>query len=599
MASGEQPIPPDSSPSTPGKRAPGPGAPETDYTRWGVEETCRYLRAEGLGEWEAAFREQRITGVGLGSLTDADLENFGLKLLGDRLRVLHSLRKLWQAGPSKVFNDPIHGHIEFPLLLIRIIDTPQFQRLRHIKQLGGAYFVFPGASHNRFEHSLGVGHLAGELVRALKRRQPELKINDRDILCVQIAGLCHDLGHGPFSHMFDGEFIPKARPGHTWKHEDASVAMFNHLVADNDLEPVMSKHGLVLPDDLDFIKEQITRPMDQKDLKETKWPYRGRPKDKSFLYEIVSNKRNGIDVDKWDYFARDCHHLGIKNNFDSGRFLMFARVCEVEGQKQICTRDQEVGNLYDMFHTRSGLHRRAYQHKVSNIVQTMITEAFLKADKHIEFEGSGGKMFSLSEAIDDMKAYTKVTDHVFEQILNSSSADLKDSREILKNVVCRRLPKCLGETQTTQDTNVSQEEIAKWKIDLAKCDSQEVVLDPEDIIIDVIHLDYGMKEKDPIKSVRFYSKNDPSKAVKIREDQEPLFLPEKFANKLIRVYCRKRDSETVDAAMKTFVNWCLDKNFSTPQDGNTLAPELTPVKPILQNDDKKEVGKARIRLFES
>uniref|UniRef100_A0A4W6BR19 HD/PDEase domain-containing protein n=1 Tax=Lates calcarifer TaxID=8187 RepID=A0A4W6BR19_LATCA len=124
----------------------------------------------------------------------------------------------------QVFNDPIHGHVELHPLLIKIIDTPQFQRLRNIKQLGGTYFVFPGASHNRFEHCIGVGYLAGRLVQALNERQPELLISRRDILCVQIAGLCHDLGHGPFSHMFDGMFIPRARPGVTWKSSGCLIS---------------------------------------------------------------------------------------------------------------------------------------------------------------------------------------------------------------------------------------------------------------------------------------------------------------------------------------------------------------------------------------
>ncbi|KAI4892676.1 hypothetical protein NFI96_028025 [Prochilodus magdalenae] len=206
-----------------------------------------------------------------------------------------------------VFNDPIHGHIELHPLLVQIIDTPQFQRLRHLKQLGGVYFVFPGASHNRFEHSVGVGHLAGRLVRVLSERQPELSISPQDILCVEIAGLCHDLGHGPFSHLFDGSFIPEVRPGLKWKHEQASVKMFDHLVKENNLEPVMEKYGLT-PDDLIFIKEQIAGPLGSSASSDTEWPYKGRPEEKSFLYQIVANKKNGIDVDKWDYFARQVDH---------------------------------------------------------------------------------------------------------------------------------------------------------------------------------------------------------------------------------------------------------------------------------------------------
>ena len=88
--------------------------------------------------------------------------------------------------------DPIHGDIMIDEISKRIIDTEEFQRLRNIKQLGLCYYVFPTACHNRFEHSIGVMHLAGKLVRGVLERQPHLKfrVNDIDILCVQLAGLC-------------------------------------------------------------------------------------------------------------------------------------------------------------------------------------------------------------------------------------------------------------------------------------------------------------------------------------------------------------------------------------------------------------------------
>ena len=82
---------------------------------------------------------------------------------------------------------------------------------------GGVYYVFPGATHNRFEHCIGTAWLAGRLAKTLQKRQPELHITETDMLCVQLAGLCHDLGHGPFSHMWDGMFMPKARPDANWK----------------------------------------------------------------------------------------------------------------------------------------------------------------------------------------------------------------------------------------------------------------------------------------------------------------------------------------------------------------------------------------------
>nr|XP_029131822.1 deoxynucleoside triphosphate triphosphohydrolase SAMHD1-like [Labrus bergylta] len=348
---------------------------------------------------------------------------------------------------TKVFNDPIHGSIELHPLLIKIIDTPQFQRLRFIKQLGGVYFVYPGASHNRFEHSIGVGYLAGKLAEALRSRQPDLSITDRDVLCVQIAGLCHDLGHGPFSHLYDGLFLPKAlekkRKLKKWK-----VRSFYFCYVSIKLVLIR------------FVSSSL------------QLQFKGRSKEWSFLYEIVSNKKNGVGVDKFDYLARDSSYLGIKNNFDFRRFLQFARVCEVEDKdckegkrKTICTRDKKEDHMYHLFYTRHCLHKRACQHRVSQIIQEMIAEAFLKADDHIQIEGSGGRMFTLSTAFKNMEAYTKLTDNVFEEILKSSCSELEKAREILQNIISRKSYKFVGETKPKDPIQDWESLIPSWKKD--------------------------------------------------------------------------------------------------------------------------------------
>ncbi|NWZ40987.1 SAMH1 triphosphohydrolase, partial [Brachypodius atriceps] len=598
----------------PAKRArcEGPrGRDRSDPRLWDTELLCQHLSRCGVGDPSLLrrFRESGITGRMLLDLPACAPELIRVCCPAERLEVLACLTQLQQQQMElmKVFNDPIHGHIELHPLLVRIIDTPQFQRLRYIKQLGGTYFVFPGASHNRFEHSLGVGYLAGCLVRTLKERQPELDITQRDILCVEIAGLCHDLGHGPFSHMFDGRFVPLTRPDLKWKHETASVQMFEHLIASNKLEEVMKSYGLVLEEDMFFIKEQIGGPIDETACVES-WPYRGRPKEKSFLYEIVANKKNGIDVDKWDYFARDCHHLGIPNNFDYKRLLIFTRVCEVENQKHICTRDKEVGNLYEMFHTRNCLHRRAYQHKTGNIIeimqvfqnyypeviilsQTRITEAFQKADKFFEIGGSGGKPYRISTAMEDMEAYTKLTDCIYLEILHSSKPELEEAREILRKIERRELYKFLGETRPESKKEIVKVTSFSGSNNLAESianskpekDPPDVELKAENFIVDVISMDYGMKEQNPIDKVHFYCKADPSKAVKISKEQVSNLLPIIFMEQVVRVYYKSQNPHVISAAKQYFVQWCMQNDFTKPQDGDVVAPHLTPMKKTWNN----------------
>uniref|UniRef100_A0A8C9AAU1 Deoxynucleoside triphosphate triphosphohydrolase SAMHD1 n=1 Tax=Prolemur simus TaxID=1328070 RepID=A0A8C9AAU1_PROSS len=534
------PRTPPSTPSAAAGRSPGLEL-HPDHKTWGPEQVCCFLQRSGFKEPGLLknFRENKITGSLLSYLDESHLENLGVSSLWERKKLLSHIQRLNQTliDTMKVINDPIHGHIELHPLLIRIIDTPQFQRLRYIKQLGGGYYVFPGASHNRFEHSLGVGYLAGCLVRALCEKQPELQISERDMLCVQIAGLCHDLGHGPFSHMFDGRFIPLARPELKWTHEQGSVKMFEHLINSNGLKAVMEYYGLVPEEDICFIKEQITGPLES------------------------PIKKDSV----------------------------------------------EVGNLYDMFHTRNCLHRRAYQHKVGNIIDKMITDALLKADSYIEITGAEGKKYSISTAIDDMEAFTKLTDNIFLEILYSTDPKLDAAREILKNIECRNLYKYVGETQPSGE-KIKRENYECLPKEVANAKPTEVSLEAElkaeDFIVDVINMDYGMEDKNPIDHVRFYCKSDPSKAITIAKNQVSQLLPEKFAEQLIRVYCKKTDEKSLYAAQQHFVQWCINKNFTKPQDGDVVAPLITPRKrewnALLSAPNPARPGeafKAKVQLF--
>lgn len=545
------------------------------------DDCFKFLKEKGFEDVAKALQDEGVTNELLDRVTESQLKDLGVKPLGRRLEAVKCIQKITEGLCGyKIVNDPIHGHIEIHPLCVKIVDTPQFQRLRSLRQLGGTYFVYPGAAHNRFEHSLGVCFLAGQLASSLRERQPDLEISNTDILCVQIAGLCHDLGHGPLSHMFDNKFLPVARPKDKIKHEALSVMMFDHLVSSNNLLGEFEKYGLT-EQDRTFIKEQIAGHCiyiteQQKDSKI--WPYSGRSKEKGFLYEIVANKRNGIDVDKWDYFARDCHMLGIKNNFDHTRCMKYARVLKVDGDLQICSRDKEVGNLYDMFHTRNTLHRRAYQHSVGNIIETMITEALLKADDFIKIPGTNGEMRKLSESVDDMEAYQKLTDYIVEHILWSTDDNLEDSRKILMKVQKRQLYKCVGHTRPPKKPETKWEdyieEVKNEYLEILK--NRSSPLEKEDIIIHLVYLDYGMKEKNPIDHVRFYNKKDPTAPIKVRKNDVSDLLPEKFSEQLIRFYCKKSDEASLQQATEAFSAWC--KKHQCPMGDDSLMPDMTPLK---------------------
>ena len=201
-----------------------------------------------------------------------------------------------------------------------------------------------------------MAHLAGLQVQLLRAKltDPTVDITDRDALCVQIAGLCHDLGHGPFSHVFDGLVMPVISPQSTWTHEEGSAMMLEYLISSNGIN--LEEYGLQPDEDIPFIKEliegvgpaEVARRDAQKSWARPRW-----------IYFIVSNTESGLDVDKLDYYQRDCFFTGISmrsiyhNLMDSAEVT----VCD-DNQLRVCYPEKYVEDVYHAFRTRFDLHHK-------------------------------------------------------------------------------------------------------------------------------------------------------------------------------------------------------------------------------------------------
>lgn len=185
--------------------------------------------------------------------------------------------------PSKPWfvTDPIHKTLNLTRQLRSVVETPEFQRLRRVSQLGLASYVFPGAVHTRFSHCLGAAHLATRILDHLRKQDRARDVKDR--MAIQYAALLHDIGHGPFSHSFERAMKSAFGKDRVPKHEDWS-------------RKIITERLTILSEEVRNEIASIIAP--KKDA--TGVPSLGRA--------IVASQ---IDVDRMDYLVRDAHFTGV------------------------------------------------------------------------------------------------------------------------------------------------------------------------------------------------------------------------------------------------------------------------------------------------
>ncbi|MBS7625028.1 MAG: HD domain-containing protein [Candidatus Bathyarchaeia archaeon] len=344
-----------------------------------------------------------------------------------------SKRKYW--GEIK---DPIYGYVYITEAERKVIDSFPFQRLRRIRQLAGAEYVYPGANHTRFEHSIGVMHLAGLIVD-----NPQISqiLSEDEAQMIRIAALLHDVGHGPFSHIF--EHILTKFLGKT--HEDMTF----WIITTSELRDIISDLGY-----------------DPKVIGALSIGRLNKPS-MAFMDQII---RSAVDADKLDFVVRDTYHTGAEYGFVD--VIRLARTLDViDGNLSVNV--SALSALESFILARIESFKSIYFHRVGRAVQIMLAMAMERAKDDLNLTNFRSPEEYLS--LNDYTLWTKLK-------------ECEKSREIIERLERRKLIKCAYDPPPfyIRDKIVSVIlNVEGIRNRIRDQIAEEAGVDPESVVIDV------------------------------------------------------------------------------------------------------------------
>ncbi|MBS3060506.1 MAG: HD domain-containing protein [DPANN group archaeon] len=242
--------------------------------------------------------------------------------------------------------DPIHGLIKISPLQEDLISSPEMQRLGWVKQLSLTKLIFPGANHTRLEHSIGVSHIAGQMADSL-----ELEDTEKDL--VQVAGVLHDVGHGPFSHALEGLF--------PISHEERTQQI------------ILGKWASNIPG-----AGEIPNLLESQGIDPTEVAQLVSGEHKShYLRSIIHSE---VDADRLDYTSRDAHYTGLLTRPEIDRTVM---VLTRQGD-EMAVEEKGIPAVETLLFYRTMLFTSIYNHHANNIASRMLEKATHAALPHLE-----------------------------------------------------------------------------------------------------------------------------------------------------------------------------------------------------------------------